>query len=158
MSPKHDRQHQDPSSGVLVVGVGSLLTQLARCCRPAPPDKIKGFVTRGRGVSIHRIDCPSFVALTLNQFERVIDVSWGQTLDTVYPVDMVVFAQDRSGLLRDLSEVFARLKMNVVGVNTQSKSSLANMVFTVEISHGDDIQRMQAALLEVSGVEAVHRH
>jgi GTP pyrophosphokinase len=158
MSPKHDRQHQDPSSGVLVVGVGSLLTQLARCCRPAPPDLIKGFVTRGRGVSIHRIDCPSFVALTLNQFERVIDVSWGQTLDTVYPVDMVVFAQDRSGLLRDLSEVFARLKMNVVGVNTQSKSSLANMVFTVEISHGDDIQRMQAALLEVSGVEAVHRH
>jgi GTP pyrophosphokinase len=158
MSPKHDRQHQDPSSGVLVVGVGSLLTQLARCCRPAPPDLIKGFVTRGRGVSIHRIDCPSFVALTLNQFERVIDVSWGQTLDTVYPVDIVVFAQDRSGLLRDLSEVFARLKMNVAGVNTQSKSSLANMVFTVEISHGDDIQRMQAALLEVLGVEAVHRH
>jgi len=158
LSPKQDRHHQNPSSGVLVVGVGSLLTQLARCCRPAPPDLIKGFVTRGRGVSIHRIDCPSFAALTQNQSERVIDVSWGQTVDTMYPVDIAVFAQDRSGLLRDLSEVFARLKMNVVGVNTQSKGSLANMVFTVEISHGDDIQRMLVALQDVSGVDSVRRH
>jgi GTP pyrophosphokinase len=76
----------------------------------------------------------------------------------MYPVDIVVFAQDRSGLLRDLSEVFARLKMNVVGVNTQSKGSLANMVFTVEISHGDDLQRMLSALQEVPGVESVRRH
>jgi len=158
LSPKQDRHHQNPSSGVLVVGVGSLLTQLARCCRPAPPDLIKGFVTRGRGVSIHRIDCPSFAALTQNQSERVIDVSWGQTVDTMYPVDIAVFAQDRSGLLRDLSEVFARLKMNVVGVNTQSKGSLANMVFTFEISHGDDIQRMLVALQDVSGVDSVRRH
>jgi len=158
LSPKQDRHHQNPSSGVLVVVVGSLLTQLARCCRPAPPDLIKGFVTRGRGVSIHRIDCPSFAALTQNQSERVIDVSWGQTVDTMYPVDIAVFAQDRSGLLRDLSEVFARLKMNVVGVNTQSKGSLANMVFTVEISHGDDIQRMLVALQDVSGVDSVRRH
>lgn len=158
LSPRHDRHHQNASSGVLVVGVGSLLTQLARCCRPAPPDLIKGFVTRGRGVSIHRVDCSSFVALMQSQSERVIDVSWGQTTDTMYPVDIVVFAQDRSGLLRDLSEVFARLKMNVVGVNTQSKGSLANMVFTVEISHGDDMQRMLSALQEVPGVESVRRH
>ncbi len=158
LSPRHDRHHQNASSGVLVVGVGSLLTQLARCCRPAPPDLIKGFVTRGRGVSIHRVDCPSFVALMQSQSERVIDVSWGQTIDTMYPVDIVVFAQDRSGLLRDLSEVFARLKMNVVGVNTQSKGSLANMIFTVEISHGDDLQRMLTALQEVPGVESVRRH
>lgn len=158
LSPKLDRQHQDASSGVLVVGVGSLLTQLARCCRPAPPDQIKGFVTRGRGVSIHRTDCPSFASLLKRQPERVIEVSWGQTLDTRYPVDVAVHAQDRSGLLRDLSEVFARLKMNVVGVNTQSKGSLANMVFTVEINHGDDLQRLITALQEVQGVDAVRRH
>ena len=119
-------------SGVLVVGVGSLLTQLARCCRPAPPDAIAGFVTRGRGVSIHRRDCHSYLALAEREPERVIEVAWGETSDTLYPVDISVRAHDRSGLLRDLSEVFARLRLNVVGVNTQSRQSLAHMVFTVE--------------------------
>lgn len=157
-STRHERHHQEASSGVLVVGVGSLLTQLARCCRPAPPDPIKGFVTRGRGVSIHRADCSSFSSLIKRQPERVIEVSWGQTHQALYPVDIAVFAQDRSGLLRDLSEVFARLKMNVVGVNTQSKGSLAHMVFTVQITHGDDLQRMLAALSEVPGVESAKRH
>ena len=144
-------------SAVLVQGVGSLLTQLARCCRPAPPDVIAGFVTRGRGVSIHRSDCPSFIQIARRDPERVIEVSWGQTKDTLYPVDIVVRAQDRSGLLRDLSEVFARLRLNVVGVNTQSKASLAHMVFTVEVSGADVLQRAQAALVEVSGVISAER-
>jgi GTP pyrophosphokinase len=145
------------SSGVLVQGVGSLLTQLARCCRPAPPDPISGFVTRGRGVSIHRADCPSFVQLARRDSERVIDVSWGETADSVYPVDIVVHAHDRSGLLRDLSEVFARLRLNVVGVNTQSKGSLAHMVFTVQVSGLDAIRGAIAALAEVSGVLSAQR-
>lgn len=145
------------SSGVLVQGVGSLLTQLARCCRPVPPDSISGFVTRGRGVSIHRTDCPSFVQLARRDLERVIDVSWGETADSVYPVDIVVHAHDRSGLLRDLSEVFARLRLNVVGVNTQSKGSLAHMVFTVQVSGLDAIRGSIAALAEVSGVLSAQR-
>ena len=127
-------------SGVLVVGVGSLLTQLARCCRPAPPDAIAGFVTRGRGVSIHRSDCHSYLALAAREPERVIEVAWGETpADTYYPVDISVRAHDRSGLLRDLSEVFARLRLNVVGVNTQSRQSLAHMVFTVEVRGGESL-------------------
>ncbi len=145
------------SSGVLVQGVGSLLTQLARCCRPAPPDPISGFVTRGRGVSIHRADCPSFVQLARRDSERVIDVSWGETTDSVYPVDIVVHAHDRSGLLRDLSEVFARLRLNVVGVNTQSKGSLAHMVFTVQVGGVDAIRASITALAEVSGVLSAQR-
>ena len=145
------------ASGVLVQGVDSLLTQLARCCRPAPPDPISGFVTRGRGVSIHRTDCPSFVQLARRDPERVIEVSWGETGDSVYPVDVVVHAHDRSGLLRDLSEVFARLRLNVVGVNTQSKASLAHMVFTVQVSGADVLQRALAALTEVSGVLSAQR-
>lgn len=145
------------ASGVLVQGVDSLLTQLARCCRPAPPDPISGFVTRGRGVSIHRTDCPSFVQLARRDPERVIEVSWGDTGDSVYPVDVVVHAHDRSGLLRDLSEVFARLRLNVVGVNTQSKASLAHMVFTVQVSGADVLQRALAALTEVSGVLSAER-
>ena len=88
------------AAAVLVVGVGSLLTQLARCCRPAPPDAIAGFVTRGRGVSIHRRDCHSYLALAEREPERVIEVAWGETSDTFYPVDISVRAHDRSGLLR----------------------------------------------------------
>ncbi|WP_332610687.1 RelA/SpoT family protein [Achromobacter sp. ESBL13] len=144
-------------SGVLVVGVGSLLTQLARCCRPAPPDAIAGFVTRGRGVSIHRCDCHSYQALAAREPERVIEVAWGETSDTFYPVDISVRAHDRPGLLRDLSEVFARLRLNVVGVNTQSKQSLAHMVFTVEVRGGESLSRALDALAEVAGVSSASR-
>lgn len=145
-------------SGVLVVGVDSLMTQLARCCRPAPPDAISGFVTRGRGVSIHRADCASFLALKARQAERVIDVTWGQAeAQALYPVDLHVQAQDRAGLLRDLSEVFARLRLNVVGVNTHSKASMAYMSFTVEIRDGGELQRVLLALREVSGVLTAER-
>jgi len=144
-------------SGVLVVGVGSLLTQLARCCRPAPPDPIAGFVTRGRGVSIHRCDCPSYAALAAREPERVIDVAWGDTGNTVYPVDISVRAQDRAGLLRDLSEVFARLRLNVTGVNTQSRASLAHMIFTVEVNDGAALARALEALREVAGVTSATR-
>jgi GTP pyrophosphokinase len=145
------------NSGVLVQGVGSLLTQLARCCRPAPPDPILGFVTRGRGVSVHRSDCRSFLQLARRQPERVIDVSWGQTSDQVYPVDVIVRANDRQGLLHDLSEIFARLRLNVVGVNTQSKSSLAHMVFTVQVPSADVLQRALGVLCEVNGVISAQR-
>ena len=145
-------------SGVLVVGVDSLMTQLARCCRPAPPDEISGFVTRGRGVSIHRADCASFLALKVRQPERVIDVTWGQAeAQALYPVDLHVQAQDRAGLLRDLSEVFARLRLNVVGVNTHSKASMAYMSFTVEIRDGGELQRVLTALREVGGVLTAER-
>ncbi len=141
-------------SGVLVVGVDSLMTQLARCCRPAPPDRIAGFVTRGRGVSIHRHDCPSYAALALEQPERVIEVDWGDTGDAVYPIDISIRAQESPGLLRDLSEVFARLRIGVVGVNTQSRRSLAHMIFTVEVKNGEQITRALAALNEIPGVTA----
>ena len=149
---RSDRSTGGAKGGVLVVGVGSLMTQLARCCRPAPPDNIGGFVTRGRGVSVHRSDCPSFGVLVQKQPERVIDVAWGKTGDSFYPVDLSIRAQDRSGLLRDLSEVFAKLRLNVVGVNTQSKGSLAHMVFTVEIRDGSELQRALSSLSEVAGV------
>ena len=153
-----DSATQTGKSGVLVVGVGSLMTQLARCCRPAPPDQITGFVTRGRGVSIHRADCASFATLAARQPERVIEVAWGGSVaGTVYPIDLSVEAQDRSGLLRDLSEVFARLRLNVVAVNTQSKASMAYMAFTVEVHDGAELQRALSALQEVAGVLTAHR-
>ena len=109
--------------GLLVVGVESLLTQMAKCCKPAPPDPICGFVTRGKGVSVHRTDCSNLAEMVARNGERLIDVEWGVTQGvngSVYPVDVAVQASDRQGLLRDISEVFTKEKINVTGVQTQS--------------------------------------
>ncbi|MGB6243110.1 MAG: bifunctional (p)ppGpp synthetase/guanosine-3',5'-bis(diphosphate) 3'-pyrophosphohydrolase [Castellaniella sp.] len=141
-------------SGVLVVGVDSLLTQLARCCRPAPPDAIQGFVTRGRGVSIHRQDCASWAALAQRHPERCIQVAWGETGQALYPVDLSIHAQDRPNLLRDLSEIFARLRLRVVRVTTHSRRSLAHMVFTIEVRDGTQIRQALDAVNELPGVQA----
>ena len=149
-----DNVEKTGKSGVLVVGVDALLTQLARCCRPAPPDSIAGFVTRGRGVSIHRNDCPSYAALAARHPERLIAVEWGDTGEAVYPVDISIRAQERTSLLRDLSEVFAKLRLNVVSVNTHSRRSLAHMVFTIEVKNGEQISRALASLNELTGVSA----
>jgi len=98
-------------SGVLVVGIDSLMTQLAKCCKPAPPDPIVGFVTRGKGVSIHRATCKNFAEMEAQAPERVIHTEWGQSnAQTVYPVDIFILANDRQGLLRDISEIFLREK------------------------------------------------
>ncbi|SDC03233.1 RelA/SpoT family protein [Paraburkholderia lycopersici] len=145
------------SSGVLVVGVDALLTQLARCCRPAPPDAISGFVTRGKGMSIHRSDCATFLRMASRAPERVLHTTWSADVmdgrgQSVYPVDISIEATDRQGLLRDISEVFAREKMNVIGVKTQSRRNAAYMQFTVEVSNSAQIQRACVLLGDVSGV------
>ncbi|WP_028204253.1 RelA/SpoT family protein [Paraburkholderia nodosa] len=150
------------SSGVLVVGVDALLTQLARCCRPAPPDAISGFVTRGKGMSIHRSDCPTFLRMANRAPERVLHTTWSADVmggrgQSVYPVDISIEATDRQGLLRDISEVFAREKMNVIGVKTQSRRNAAYMQFTVEVSNSAQIQRACALLGEVGGVQRASR-
>jgi len=148
-------------SGVLVVGVDSLLTQLSKCCRPAPPDAISGYVTRGKGVSIHRDDCRNFQSLVTRHGERVIEVRWGaqkpgQTL--LYPVEVSVEATDRQGLLRDISEVFAKEKMNVVGVQTQSVKGVAWMTFTVEVADSSLLKKVLQSVKAVSGVGLVKRN
>ena len=143
--------------GILVVGMDKLLTQLAKCCRPAPPDAIAGFVTRGRGVSIHRRNCRDLQRLAQLQPERMIEADWGQQKDGVFSVDIVVQAHDRTGLLRDISEVLSREKINVTGVNTQSKQHIAYMSFTVEISDLEQLQRTLALVREVQGVLTASR-
>lgn len=147
-------------SGVLVVGVDSLLTQLSRCCKPAPPDAISGFVTRGKGVSIHRQDCSNLRVLSARHAERVIEVRWGEHKGpqaSVYPVDVSVEAFDRQGLLRDISEVFAKEKMNVIGVQTQSVKGTAWMTFTVEIADAVSLSKVLGTVRGVKGVRAAKR-
>ena len=154
-------RHAKSPSGVLVVGVDSLLTQLSRCCKPAPPDAISGFVTRGKGVSIHRQDCSNFRELNLRNPERVIEVRWGERKAgpdaAVYPVDVAVEAVDRQGLLRDISEVFSKEKMNVIGVQTQSIKGMAWMTFTVEISDSALLARVLGSVKSLKGVRNARR-
>lgn len=151
--PKPQRQ-----AGVLVVGVDALLTQLAKCCKPAPPDPICGFVTRGRGVSVHRGDCPNARNLAHQHPERVIPVTWGTRSEAIYPVDLIVEAADRQGLLRDISEVFSKEKINVIGVQTQSRGDAAHMLFTVELPGLEGLPHALGMLRDVKGVrQAVRR-
>jgi len=157
---KSRHQDKNPKGGVLVVGIDSLMTQLARCCKPAPPDGIRGFVTRGKGVSIHRADCSNFHQMATRSSERVIDVNWGQSksgLETVYPVDVHIQAFDRQGLLRDISEVFSKDKMNVVGVQTQSVKDVAWMTFTIEVADSRRLEKVLSAVRDVSGVKSARR-
>ncbi|MES2932042.1 MAG: bifunctional (p)ppGpp synthetase/guanosine-3',5'-bis(diphosphate) 3'-pyrophosphohydrolase [Pseudomonadota bacterium] len=149
---------QGAKSGVLVVGTDGLMTQLARCCKPAPPDDIVGFITRGKGVSIHRSNCKNFGEMRKKAPERVIPTTWGRAgMDTVYPVDIFVTASDRQGLLRDISEIFSREKINVIGVNTQSAKGQARMAFTAEIGSTAQLQKALGVIREVQGVQEARR-
>lgn len=154
-----------PSKGsVLVVGMDSLLTQLAKCCKPAPPDDILGFVTKGKGVSIHRSDCSNFRNMAAGSPDRVIEVKWSSPKaaeSAVYPVDVAIEAADRQGLLRDISEVFAKQKMNVIGVQTQSvkdsRGGTAWMTFTVEVAQSGRLNQVLGIVAEVRGVRSARR-
>ena len=155
------------NGGVLVVGMGSLLTQLAKCCKPAPPDDILGFVTKGKGVSVHRSDCSNFRNMASGSPDRVIDVEWNAPKNAdgaAYPVDVAIEASDRQGLLRDISEVFAKEKMNVIGVQTQSVSDkrdnrggTAWMTFTVEVAHSGRLKQVLGVVAGVAGVRSARR-
>ena len=146
--------------GVLVVGVDSLMTQLARCCKPAPPDLICGFVTRGKGVSVHRTDCSNLREMVAKNGERVIEVEWGHNASastSVYPVDVSIEAADRQGLLRDISEVFTKEKMNVIGVQTQSVKGTAWMTFTVEVADSGRLNKVLSVVADLNGVRSARR-
>jgi GTP pyrophosphokinase len=138
--------------GILVVGIDRLLTQLAKCCKPVPPDPIRGFVTRGKGVSIHREDCAGLKRLAEQYPERLIDAQWGGKSGAAYPVDMVVTAGDRPGLLRDIGDALAREHINVTAVRTQSREELAFMRFTFDVADLGQLRRAFAAVKEVPGV------
>ncbi len=165
---KKAKTDKTPKGGVLVVGVDSLLTQLAKCCKPAPGDAIGGFVTRGKGVSIHRVTCSNYQALVARNAARdegrVIEVAWAkpkQTDHNIYPVDVVIEAVDHQGLLREILEVFSKDKLNVIAANTQSVrhsvGDTAWMIFTVEVSDSARLNKVLAALTDMQGVRSARR-
>lgn len=136
ITPTIHKPHKTANDDVMVRGVGNLLTHFAGCCKPLPGDLITGYVTQGRGVSIHRQDCPKLLQLQFSDPERIIEVSWGDTPRETYPVEIEIKAYDRSGLLRDITAMLANARIDVAAVNTLSdkKSNTATMKLTLEIT------------------------
>ncbi|HRF72843.1 MAG TPA: bifunctional (p)ppGpp synthetase/guanosine-3',5'-bis(diphosphate) 3'-pyrophosphohydrolase [Accumulibacter sp.] len=151
------RPSDQAEKGILIVGIDRLLTQLAGCCKPVPPDPILGFVTRGRGVSVHRADCSNFANMRAMHPERVIETTWGGGAEGIFAVDIVIDAYDRQGLLRDVSDVLAREKINVIAVNTQSRLGNAHMRFTAEVGSIPQLARTLSLLHGVEGVVGARR-
>ncbi|QWE05683.1 bifunctional (p)ppGpp synthetase/guanosine-3',5'-bis(diphosphate) 3'-pyrophosphohydrolase [Polynucleobacter sp. JS-JIR-5-A7] len=154
------------SGDVLVVGVDSLLTQLARCCRPVPPDLIAGFVTQGRGVSIHRRSCKTFRGLLERAPERVIQTAWTASAadpvlnseqKRVFPADLVVSGLDRPELMRELFEILTRQGVHVIDLRKSAKKGLAQILLTVEVKDSEVLRGVQNSLEEVKGVTQVRR-
>jgi GTP pyrophosphokinase len=153
---KKARKAPSAKAAMLVVGMGGLATQLARCCKPVPPDPIRGFVTRGKGVSIHRDSCESLKRLAEQHPERVIETAWGKS-DAAYAIDMVVTAADRRGLLRDIGDALAREGINVTAVRTQTRDDLAFMRFSFDVADAAQLKRALALVRSVKGVIRVAR-
>ena len=162
---RHSSRKTAQSGDVLVVGVDSLLTQLARCCRPVPPDSIAGFVTQGRGVSIHRRSCKTFRGLIERAPERVIQTAWTASAadevnfdqKRVFPADLVVTGLDRPELMRELFEILTRQGVHVIDLRKSAKKGLAQILLTVEVKDSEVLRMVQNSLEEVKGVTQVRR-
>ena len=148
------RKASAQSGGILVVGVDKLLTVPARCCKPAPPDAIIGFVSRGRGVTIHRRGCLNLPRLSA---ERLVEAAWGTSAQGAFPVDIVIDATDRTGLLRDITEILSREHVNVTATNSVSRASSARMMLTLEVPDIAHLERMLGLIRAVPGVARAAR-
>lgn len=145
--------------GIKIRGVGNLLTSIASCCKPVPGDPIIGYITMGRGVSIHREDCTNAFQLREKEGERIIEVSWNEDSESTYPVDIFIEAFDRSGLLRDVMMVLSNENINVLSANTQSdkKSNVAHLSLTIEVGRLELLGRIMDKINQVQNVTDVHR-
>ena len=155
-APVKARRGQE--GGILIVGVDRLLTQLARCCKPVPPDPIRGFVTRGRGISVHRADCASLVQLERRAPERLIEAQWGERPgEQSFAADIAVQATDRPQLLRELSDALSRAGIAVSAVASQARRGQANYTLTVEVKGVAGLRQALALAADVPGVASVRR-
>ncbi|NBB11507.1 GTP diphosphokinase [Pseudomonas sp. SLFW] len=145
---------------IQIQGVGNLMTQMAGCCQPLPGDPIVGYITQGRGVSIHRQDCASVLQLGGREPERIIQVSWGPVPVLTYPVDIIIRAYDRSGLLRDVSQVLLNERINVLAVNTRSnkEDNTALMSLTIEIPGLDALGRLLGRISQLPNIIETRRN
>jgi GTP pyrophosphokinase len=153
------REHGKASQQVAISGVGDLMCNFARCCRPVPPEPITGYITKGRGVSIHRQDCGNFLSLNSKNPERVIEVDWGSNEDAMYPADLTVSAFDRQGLVRDITAVLADDGVSVDGMRTDTdKESMQAMIdLSLSVPGLATLSRVITRLEQLPNVVSVRR-
>ena len=142
-------------NGIVVDGVGSLMSHVARCCRPVPGDEIIGYITQGRGIAVHREDCDSFSNLKNKHPERVISVSWSDDISSSYALTIRIEASDRSGLIRDISSALANEKVNVLNMNVNTVDSTQTAIFVMQIEV-HDLQGTNKVLSKLHQIEGVH--
>jgi GTP pyrophosphokinase len=142
-----------------IQGVGNLLTTTAKCCKPVPNDPIIGYITRGRGVTVHRQDCGNILRLQGEDRRRLIEVNWGEQADSGYLVDILVEAYDRSGLLRDITALLANEKLNLTSVNTltDERDGIARMQLTLEIGDIGQLSRVLYRIAQLPNVISARR-
>ncbi|MES1195506.1 MAG: bifunctional (p)ppGpp synthetase/guanosine-3',5'-bis(diphosphate) 3'-pyrophosphohydrolase, partial [Steroidobacter sp.] len=154
----HREQRSESAEGISVQGVGELLSTYARCCRPVPPEIIGGYITLGRGVSIHRRNCSNFLRLQEKHPERVIEVDWGHDADQQYPVDIVVTAYDRRGLVRDVSAVLADARISIQSMNTVTqKDGMVDMQLRISIHNLQELSNVIGKIQGQTNVISVRR-
>ncbi|MBS0968953.1 GTP diphosphokinase [Chimaeribacter arupi] len=158
-APSHQRTANKDNGRVVVEGVGNLMHHIARCCQPIPGDEIVGFITQGRGISIHRADCDQLADLRSHAPERLVDAVWGESYSSGYSLVVRVTANDRSGLLRDITTILANEKVNVLGVASRSdtKEQLATIDMEIEIYNLQVLGRVIAKLNQLPDVLEARR-
>ncbi|MFZ6018055.1 MAG: RelA/SpoT family protein [Chloroflexota bacterium] len=151
----HQPKETKPSgNGVTVLGLKGILTTFARCCNPAPGDEIVGYITRGRGATIHRQDCPN--VLRLKERERIVKVTWGEPHQT-YPVHVLVKAYDRQGLMNDISMIISNEEVNLLDIDLKVTHNLASIHMVLEISDINQLSRVLTRIENLPNVLEAHR-
>lgn len=136
-SRRQSKRKSNMSQSTSVIGVGNLLCNFARCCRPVPPEAIVGYITQGRGISIHRQDCGNFLGLNQRSPERVLETSWGESETGSYPVDLTLHAFDRAGLIRDITAVLADDNANVLNLKSHADKKSMQVIMTLSLEIRD---------------------
>jgi GTP pyrophosphokinase len=158
-APQTGKKLKANAHGIIVSGVGNLLTHMAKCCHAVPGDEIVGFITQGRGISVHRNDCEQFSALIKQQPEREVEVQWGENEQQGYHVTVQIIASDRQGLLRDISTIIANDRVSIIGMDshTDSPKQVTTMTLDVEIANNQILARLLSKLTQLNDVINVKR-
>ncbi|MGB2740837.1 MAG: GTP diphosphokinase [Cognaticolwellia sp.] len=157
--PQQNDTQAGDSNGITVSGVGNLLTHMAKCCHPVPGDEISGFITQGRGISVHRVDCEQLASSLNQQPEREVEVQWGMGNKKSYQVSINIIGGDRQGLLRDISTIISNERVSIIGIesNTDNAKQSMSMTIKVEITNNEALTRLLAKLNQLDDVVEVKR-
>ncbi|MFT6248200.1 MAG: GTP pyrophosphokinase [Cognaticolwellia sp.] len=157
--PQQTDTQAGDSNGITVSGVGNLLTHMAKCCQPVPGDEILGFITQGRGISVHRVDCDQLANSLNQQPEREVEVQWGGSSNKSYQVSINIIGGDRQGLLRDISTIISNERVSIIGIesNTDNAKQSMSMTIKVEVANNEALMRLLAKLNQLDDVTEVKR-